>query len=58
MTYDFDTERWFDMERAALEKDFRKGALDRNAYHAALDNLQRKLEALWDRLDGSYQIPK
>ena len=57
MTYNFDPERWFDRESAALEKAFLEGALDRSAYDAARENLQNKLEALWDRLDGSYRLP-
>jgi len=57
MTYNFDPERWFDRESAALEKAFREGALDQDAYAAARETLQQKLDALWDRLDGSYQLP-
>lgn len=57
MTYNFDPERWFDIESATLEKAFREGRLDREAYDEALDALQQKLDALWDGLDGSYQLP-
>ena len=57
MTYNFDPERWFDIESAALAKAFRDGALDQDAYAAARETLQQKLDALWDRLDGSYQLP-
>lgn len=57
MTYNFDPERWFDMESAALEKAFREGALDQEAYEAARETLLQKLDALWDRLDGSYRLP-
>lgn len=46
------------MECAALEKALREGLLDRAAYEAALDGLQQKLDALWDRLDGSYRLPE
>lgn len=58
MTYNFDPERWFDMESAALETAFLEGALDRVVYEAARETLQQKLEALWERLDGSYQLPE
>ena len=44
------------MESAALEKAFREGALDQEAYEAARETLQQKLDALWDRLDGSYRL--
>jgi len=58
LTYNFDPERWFDIERAALEKAFREGTLHRAAYDAALDSLQQKLDTLWDGLDGSYRLPE
>lgn len=58
MTYNFDPERWFDREWAVLEKALREGILDRAAYEAALYGLQQKLDALWDRLDGSYRLPE
>jgi len=57
LTYNFDPERWLDIESAALEKALREGTLDRDAYDAALDALQQKLDALWDTLDGSYRLP-
>lgn len=57
MTYNFDPERWFDIESAALEKALHAGTLDREAYDAALDALQQKLDVLWDTLDGSYRLP-
>jgi len=56
LTYNFDPERWFDRECAALEKDLREGILDRAAFEAALDGLQQKLDDLWDRLGGSYRL--
>ena len=58
LTYNFDPERWFDIECTALEKALREGILDRAAYEMALDGLQQKLDALWDRLDGSYRLPE
>jgi hypothetical protein len=57
MTYNFDPERWYDNERDAIERAHRAGRLDRAAYEAALDRLQQRFDDLWDRLDGSYQLP-
>lgn len=57
MTYNFDPERWFDIEREALRRAHGEGRLDRAAYAAALERLQNKLDDLWDRLDGSYRLP-
>lgn len=57
MTYNFDPERWYAIERAALEKAYRQGKADRETHQVALDCLQQKLDALWEHLDGSYQLP-
>jgi hypothetical protein len=57
MTYNFDPERWYTNERDALERAYRGGRLDRSAYETALDRLQHRLDELWERLDGSYQLP-
>ncbi len=57
MTYNFDPERWYAIEREALERFYREGRMDAAAYEAALERLQHKLDALWDRLDGSYRLP-
>jgi len=57
LTYNFDPDRWYDNERDALERAHRAGQLDRPAYEAALERLQQELDDLWDRLDGSYQLP-
>lgn len=57
MTYNFDPERWFEIESDALARSFREGRLDRIAYETPLDSLQQRLDALWARLDGSYCLP-
>jgi hypothetical protein len=57
MTYNFDPERWYAIESEALERAHRAGRLDRIDYEAELERLQQRLDALWDRLDGSYQLP-
>lgn len=57
MTYNFDPERWFDIEHAVLETAYRAGRLDKAAYEAEVERLQQKCDALWDRLDGSYRLP-
>ena len=57
MTYNFNPEAWYDSERAALERAYRAGRIDRAAYDAELDRLLKRLDAMWDRLDGSYRVP-
>ena len=58
MTYNFDPDKWYDMERALLDKRFRRGQIDAPDYQKQLDDLDRRYEDMLDRLDGSYQIPK
>ena len=58
MTYNFDPERWYEIERAALEKDRDQGGLAPAAFEAALDHLQKQLDAMWARLDGQYRLPR
>ncbi|MCK9459227.1 MAG: hypothetical protein M0R80_06275 [Proteobacteria bacterium] len=54
MTYNFDPERWFAMEEAAIETRRRSGELDEAAYAAAMDDLVRRYEELIARLDIRY----
>jgi hypothetical protein len=58
MTYNFDPDRWYENERAALEERRGSEGWSAAAYEAALENLDRRLDAMVGRLDGSYQIPK
>ncbi len=58
MTYNFDPEKWYDMERNVLDRRLEEGKLDRQAFEKALDALDRRYEEMLDRLDGSYEIPK
>ena len=58
MTYNFDPEKWYDIERNVLGRRLEEGELDRQAYEKALEALDRRYEEMLDRLDGSYEIPK
>jgi 2-oxoglutarate ferredoxin oxidoreductase subunit gamma len=57
MTYNFDPERWYANERAALEAECRSGRLSAERYEAALEDLDRRLDEIQRRLDGTYQLP-
>ena len=57
MTYNFDPDRWYDNERAALEADRRTLNWSDERYEAALEDLNRRHEEMLQRLDGTYQIP-
>jgi hypothetical protein len=51
MTYNFDPDRWFEIEEAAIDGRRRKGELDDAAYEAAKEELVRRYEEMLARLD-------
>jgi hypothetical protein len=54
VTYNFDPDRWFDIEKTALEARRRKGELDDDAFDAALCALADRYEEMLARLDIRY----
>ena len=58
MTYNFDPEKWYDIERDVLDRQLLKGEISPPDYESALEALERRYEEMLDRLDGSYQIPE
>jgi len=58
VTYNFDPDRWYENERAALELQFREGRLDQDELQKALAQLDIRYEKMVKRLDGTYQLPK
>ena len=42
MTYNFDPEKWYDMERAALASRHKKGELTDHDFKQALDDLSQR----------------
>ncbi len=57
MTYNFDPDRWYERERAAIERRRVSGELDDRQFEEALEDLESRLEAMLARLDGTFQIP-
>ncbi len=57
MTYNFDPDRWYANERAALEERRRLEVWSDADYQAALEELDRRYDEMVRRLDGTYQIP-
>lgn len=57
MTYNFDPDRWYENERKALEMRYREGHICGRQLTEGLDALERRLEEMWVRLDGSYRLP-
>jgi hypothetical protein len=56
MTYNFDPERWYQNELAALDAARDAGKITPGEHAAAVKRLQEKLAAMWQRLDGSYRV--
>ncbi len=57
MTYNFDPEAWHLNQLAILHSQYESGLLDDAAFAAAEDDLNRRYEEMFDRLDGSFVIP-
>ena len=57
MTYNFDPERWYDMERSALEHRRDNGRLTADGFAAALAELQERYESMMDRLNSVADFP-
>ena len=58
MTYNFDPDRWYENERAALDSCYRAGGIDAPRYQEALRELDRRYEDMLKRLDGTYHLPE
>jgi hypothetical protein len=56
MTYNFDSQRWYEIQTTLLRHRFERGELDEPAYRAALSDLDRRLEEMERRLDRSFQV--
>ena len=56
MTYNFDPDRWYENEYAALEKALQNGSMAPSAFEAAVKKLQIRQNDMWRRLDGTYCI--
>jgi len=58
MTYNFDPDKWYDRERASLDKRLREGRIDAREFERELGDLDSRYDEMLNRLDGSYPIPK
>jgi hypothetical protein len=56
MTYNFDPDKWYEDEVCLLQAKRRDGKLTRKEYDRALTDLDRRLDEMWQRLDGTYQV--
>lgn len=56
MTYNFDPERWYDIQLADLEKQLADVDLTPSVFAECRIRLEQEYEAMLDRLDGSMRI--
>ena len=58
MTYNFDPDRWYENEFFVIQSKYESGQMTKQEYAEAVEALECKHSRMWDRLDGSYQLPK
>lgn len=58
MTYNFDPERWHEDQVRLVEHRLKTGALDEEAARRELEEIERRYEAMLDRLDATYRLGK
>jgi len=56
MTYNFDPDKWYDNELFMIQAKLKKDELTQEEYDLAVLALDQKIEEMWKRLDGSYQV--
>jgi len=56
MTYNFDPDKWYENELFLIQSKLKTGEITQNGYDEAVETLDKKLEEMWKRLDGTYQI--
>jgi hypothetical protein len=56
MTYNFDPDRWFENERLRIEMKQRSGEWTAEETAAALEEAERRYEAMLERLDGTFPV--
>lgn len=56
MTYNFDPDRWYEDERARLEMRRRAGEIGEDEVARAVEELDRRYEAMLKRLDGTFPV--
>ena len=56
MTYNFDPDRWFEIQRLALDAKRDRGELTEEGYQAVLDDLELRYEQMTSRLDTPFDL--
>ena len=56
VTYNFDPDRWYEIQRQALEARRAAGGLDDAAFEAALESLEARYDDMTSRLDKPFDL--
>jgi hypothetical protein len=56
MTNNFDPDKWYDNELFIIQSKLKTGEISQNEFDKAFEILDKKHEAMWKWLDGTYQI--
>jgi hypothetical protein len=57
MTYNFDPDKWFKNGIEFSENIYKSGILSGREYEETVEELIKRHEEMWRRLDGTYQLP-
>jgi hypothetical protein len=57
MTYNFDPDRWYEMQRRLVDGRRDRGELDDAAYQKALEVLEVRYDEMLRRLDKPFDLP-
>ena len=57
VTYNFDPDRWYERQQAALEDRHRRGELTADELEEMLGDLETRYHEMVERLDGTFHIP-
>lgn len=56
MTYNFDPDKWYENEVAVITSKYQSGNISKQAFEEAIHALEKKLDDMWNRLDGTYSV--
>ncbi len=56
MTYNFDPDRWYDIELGCLDQLRQSGKITEPEFRQSLEELDRRHDDMWNRLDGTYTL--
>lgn len=56
MTYNFDPDKWYADELFLIHSKLKAGKITQNEYDEAVETLDKRLDEMWKRLNGTYQI--